>query len=70
VANLSAARTIIAQWVEHYNEARPHAGLGYLTPADFYRGNPAARLEERRVKVEQGRKERRRINQQRLERAA
>jgi transposase InsO family protein len=70
VANLSAARAIIAQWVEHYNEGRLHAGLGYLTPAEFYRGNPAGRLEERRVKLERGRQERRRINQQRLERAA
>jgi hypothetical protein len=43
---------------------------GYLTPTEFYRGNPAGRLEERRVKLERGPKERRRINQQRLERAA
>lgn len=68
--NLSQARAIIARWVEHYNEQRLHAGLGYLPPAEFYRGNPAARIEERQRKLERARQERRRINDERLDRAA
>lgn len=68
--NLSQARAIIARWVEHYNEERLHAGLGYLPPAEFYRGNPAARIEERRIKLESARQQRRRINDERLKRAA
>ena len=56
--------------VQHYNEERLHAGLGYLTPAEFYRGNPAARLEERRAKLEKAQRERQRINDKRLKEAA
>lgn len=70
LANLGQARAIIAQWVQHYNEERLHAGLGYLAPAEFYRGNPAARLAERRVKLATARRERQRINDERLTRAA
>ena len=66
IRNLAQARAIIAKWVQHYNEERLHAGLGYLTPAEFYRGNPAARLEERRAKLEKAQRERQRINYKRL----
>jgi len=70
LANLSHARAVIARWIQHYNEERLHAGLGYLTPAEFYRGNPAARIDERQLKLERAREERRRINHQRLTQAA
>jgi putative transposase len=30
---LNHARTTIAQWMDDYNEARPHSALGYITPA-------------------------------------
>jgi putative transposase len=70
IDNLAHARTIIAEWVRHYNEERLHAGLGYLTPAEFYRGNPAARVAERRLKLKSTRHERQRINNKRLTRAA
>lgn len=70
IRNLAQARAIIAKWVQHYNEERLHAGLGYLTPAEFYRGNPAARLEERRAKLEKAQRERQRINDKRLKEAA
>lgn len=70
IDNLASARAIIAQWVRHYNDERLHAGLGYLTPAEFYRGNPAARVEERRCKLDMARHERQRINDDRLTRAA
>jgi putative transposase len=61
---------LIGRWVEHYNESRLHAGLGYLPPAEYYRGDPQARFEERRAKLEQGRRERERRNQVGLRAAA
>ena len=70
LTNLAQARTVIAAWVQHYNEDRLHAGLKYLRPADYYRGNPAARLQERQAKLDQAKRERRRINDERLSRAA
>jgi putative transposase len=68
--NLSKARELIGRWVEHYNESRLHAGLGYLPPAEYYRGDPQARFEERRAKLEHGRRERERRNQVGLRAAA
>lgn len=64
--NLSRARGIIGTWVRQYNEERLHAGLGYLTPAEYYRGNPAARIAERQSKLAKAHCERRRINAERL----
>ena len=34
-ANLHEARMIVEEWRIDYNEARPHSGLGYRTPAEF-----------------------------------
>jgi hypothetical protein len=68
--NLIQTRAIIARWVEHYNEERLHAGLGYLPPAEFYRGNPSLRIEERQITLDKARQKRRRINNQRVNRAA
>lgn len=68
--NLGQAREVIAGWVRHYNEERLHAALGYLPPAEYYRGNPEARQAERHAKLEKARKERQRINQERLQPAA
>lgn len=67
---LGRGRELIGAWVEEYNERRLHAGLNYLTPADYYRGDPAARYEERRVKLERARNERRQLNRERLQAAA
>ena len=64
------ARTLLGEWVRHYNEARLHAGLGYLPPAEYYRGDPAARRRERHAKLQRGRAERRRLNRERLDTAA
>lgn len=33
--SLAEARSVIEQWHRHYNEERPHSGLGYQTPAAF-----------------------------------
>jgi transposase InsO family protein len=54
--NLAQAREIISAWVRHYNEERLHAGLSYLPPAEFYRGDPETRCAERRMKLERGRR--------------
>lgn len=66
IANLAQARTIIGAWVQQYNEERLHAGLGYLTPAEYYRGDPTARRAERQAKLEKAQQERQRINDDRL----
>jgi transposase InsO family protein len=64
------ARALVGEWVRAYNETRLHAGLGYLPPAEYYRGDPAARQRERRTKLVRGRAERRRQNRARLTAAA
>lgn len=68
--NLVRAREIIARWVKHYNEERLHAGLGYLQPAEYYRGDPEARRSERKAKLASAREDRRKINQERLTESA
>jgi len=35
---LADARRKIEGWREEYNQERPHSSLGYLTPAEFGRG--------------------------------
>ena len=67
---VARARVLVGQWVRAYNETRLHAGLGYLPPAEYYRGDPAARRRERHAKLERGRAERRRQNRERLTAAA
>jgi putative transposase len=67
---VARARALVGEWVRHYNETRLHAGLGYLPPAEYYRGDPAARRRERQTKLERGRAERRRQNRERLTVAA
>lgn len=70
LANLSTTRAIIARWVTHYNEARLHAALHYLPPAEYYHGDPQARLLQRREKLHAARARRRELNRQRLQAAA
>jgi len=52
----------IEAWVEHYNEQRLHAGLGYIQPAEYYQGDPAGRKAERKRKLAEARRNRRREN--------
>ncbi len=68
--NLAQARALIGEWVEEYNERRLHAGLGYLPPAEYYRGDPGARQAARRAKLKAGRERRRQINETRLQAVA
>lgn len=33
--NRDQAFAVIAAWLQHYHQARPHSALGYLTPAEY-----------------------------------
>ncbi|MHB1298201.1 MAG: transposase [Gemmatimonadaceae bacterium] len=71
LVNLVRAREIIGAWVQHYNEERLHAGIGYLPPAEYYHGDPPKRQAERQGKLATAREWRRQRNQERrLEAAA
>jgi Integrase core domain len=50
---------LIAAWVQTYNTVRLHSALQYLTPWDYYRGDPTARLADRRTKLQAARPRRR-----------
>ena len=43
----------MTSWSDYYNHRRPHTALKYLCPADYYRGDPEARLTERERKLVQ-----------------
>lgn len=62
LSNLLEAESAMARIVRRYNEVRLHSALGYLPPREFYRGEPAKRYEERRVKLFQARHRRRERN--------
>ena len=42
----------LTRWQGYYNHRRPHSALRYLRPVDYYRGDPEARLTERREKLQ------------------
>ena len=55
------AKSEISRIVYHYNDERRHSSLQYLTPMQYYRGNPEVLLAVREAKIEkakQFRKER------------
>jgi putative transposase len=56
------ARPVIAGIIDHYNHRRLHSALNYLRPADYYRGDPAALLAERRRKLQTARELRKQEN--------
>jgi transposase InsO family protein len=60
--NLLEAERVLGRIVRRYNEERLHSALGYLTPADYYCGDPSARYAARRIKLAQARHERRENN--------
>ena len=60
--NYLKAQDAIGAWVAHYNEHRLHAGLRYIEPAEYFCGDPEARLQERSSKLRQAREHRRKIN--------
>jgi transposase InsO family protein len=62
LTNLLEAEQVFGRIVRRYNEARLHSALGYLTPADYYRGQPAERYAARRTKLAQARHQRKEKN--------
>jgi transposase InsO family protein len=68
--NYLRAEGIIAGLMRHYNEARLHAALGYMTPATWHRGRPDEVRDERARRIAAARAQRKLINQQRFNEAA
>jgi transposase InsO family protein len=68
--NYLQAEAIIARLMQHYNEERLHATLGYMTPATWHRGHPHQVRERRAGQIAAARAHRKLINQQRYTQAA
>lgn len=62
--NLVQAQVVFARIIRRYNEERLHSSLGFLRPADYYRGDPRIKHEARRLKLAQARHRRRERNLQ------
>ncbi len=48
-----------------FNPRRRHSALGYLPPAEYWEGDPAARIQERKEKLAEARKHREQVNRAR-----
>jgi putative transposase len=68
--NYLRAEAIITKLMQHYNEERLHATLGYMTPATWHRGKPDEVREERARRIAAARAHRKMTNQQRITEAA
>jgi putative transposase len=62
LTNLVQAQEVFVRIIRRYNEERLHSALGYLRPADYYRGDPQSQHEARRLKLAQARHRRRERN--------
>ena len=51
LADYYAAFGTLAGWGNYRNYVRPHSTLQYMCPVDCYRGDPTARLAERKAKL-------------------
>lgn len=59
IGSLEEARSVVAQYVQHYNEVRLHSALGYVTPATKLAGQEKAVFSARDRKLEAAREQRR-----------
>ena len=55
------ARHLIGEFVGHYNTARLHSAIGYVTPADMLADRPGEIRVARKIKLEQARLRRKRV---------
>jgi transposase InsO family protein len=62
LSNRFEAEDALRRIITHYNTERLHSSLGYLRPADYYRGNPVRLHARRRRKLSQARHRRKQIN--------
>jgi transposase InsO family protein len=62
--SLDDARRIVSKFVTHYNTARLHSAIGYITPADKLAGRAEAILAARQAKLAAARQARRLRRQQ------
>lgn len=60
--DFTQAKAVIASIIENYNHVRLHSALFFLRPVDYYRGDPAALLAERRRKLRTARELRKQEN--------
>ena len=52
LVNYEQARSAIPAVIDHYNNERRHSSLNYLTPVQYYRGNPEELIKIRKSKIE------------------
>jgi transposase InsO family protein len=58
-ASLEEAQTLVARFVEHYNNVRLHSAIGYIAPTDFMAGRSVQIHASRDAKLEAAREARR-----------
>lgn len=68
-ATVEEARTMVADFVKHYNTVRLHSAIGYVTPADKLAGREKGIWAERDRKLEEAR-EQRRLRRQKARKAS